>query len=202
MERSRDLSELRDMRTLRREQLEAAYRAGLVANFTQIRGAEGKPLVWDVETLRGVHVRFESKDLSPFLVGLLHAPTTGIDGARLDYLAGLLSGDVEPTANYTDRDAPGIVSGEPRIGFADLAEFFGVSKDAVWKWARGRGHDLSPILRDVQDQYRPYTHAWTTRRDARHWGQAHGFLNPDGTPSYVLADDRRGKAARRREAGT
>lgn len=187
-------------RVLRREQLEAAYRAGLIANFTMISGAAGKRLVWDVHTFRGAHLEYISADLIPFLTGLLYAPTSGIDPARLAYLEGLLNGTVEPDPDYTRPDLSGIVEDGQRIAFADLPRFFGVSQDAVWKYARGERStsDLALILEGVDTTVRhPYEHAWTTKREARHWGQANGILTPDGTPARERSAVSRANLAKR-----
>lgn len=191
---------LRDQRELRRVLLEAAYRAGLIANFTQIPGSAGIPLVWDVETFRGEHVQYESKDIQSFVSGLLHAPTVGLDSGRLDRVAGLLSGTIDPLSDdYTERETTGIVGTGQRVAFADLPALFGVSQDAVFKWARGGPRaNLAPILEGVESgQRHPYANAWTTMREARHWGQANGVLNPDGTPNRARGELGRERAMKR-----
>lgn len=177
----------------RREQLETAYRQGLIAEYTYIRALPGEPRAgWDIQPTAGNrHIRIVSRDVPAFLAGLIYTPGTPPDqraavSAVLDH--GIEVDPPAPPANghvRIEHVNSGVGDDADRIAFNELPRLYGVPMITFRQWV-ARDQSLAELIQNADrtnPKYIEYADAWVSTREALHWGRSHGRLNPDGTPN-------------------
>lgn len=145
----------------RRRHLEKLYRAGLIAEFTQIIGHSGQATnSWVVETLDGQRYGIPPQNVTGYVLGFQHGHQA--------------AGTRKPRKN---RNAT--------TPFSELHTVYGVQPETIHTWIqRGQfppeliqGAEKGPTGRNI------YRNAAVATCEAYHWGHSTGRLTPDGEPS-------------------